>query len=243
VAIVAAGRVRGKASGRAVVSYAAAMDVLVTGGTGYMGTRLIGALAARGHRVRALVRPGSEARVPRDATPVPGNALDALSVKAALQPGETLVHLVGTPHPSPAKAALFRSVDLVSIQASVAAARDVGVAHLVYVSVAQPAPVMRAYIEVRAEGEALIRSAGLTATVLRPWYVLGPGHWWPVLLQPVYAIAERLPGLRDGARRMGLVTLEQMVTALAAAVDAPPPPGTQRIVDVPAIRAPRVIPQ
>jgi uncharacterized protein YbjT (DUF2867 family) len=219
------------------------MDVFVTGGTGYMGTRLVGALASRGHGIRALVRPGSCSRLARGATAVQGNALDAASVRSALRPGETLVHLVGTPHPGPGKAALFRSVDLVSIQASVAAARDIGIAHLVYVSVAQPAPVMRAYVEVRAEGEALIRAAGLTATLLRPWYVLGPGHWWPVLLQPVYAIAERLPGLRDGAQRMGLVTLEQMVNALVAAVEAPPPPGTQRIVEVPAIRAPGAIPQ
>lgn len=57
---------------------------------------------------------------------------------------------------------------LPSIRASVTAARRVGIAHLVYVSVAQPAPVMRAFIAVRAQGEAMIREAGLTATILRP---------------------------------------------------------------------------
>ena len=50
------------------------------------------------------------------------------------------VHLVGTPHPGPAKAAEFRRVDLPSVAAPVAAARDRGAAHFVYVSVAQPAP-------------------------------------------------------------------------------------------------------
>jgi uncharacterized protein YbjT (DUF2867 family) len=225
---------------RAIVSYAAAMDVFLTGGTGYMGTRLIGTLAARGHRVRALVRPGSEQRLAAGALPVPGNALDAASVTAALQPGETLVHLVGTPHPGPAKAALFRSVDLVSIEASVTAARAIGVVQLVYVSVAQPAPVMHAYVDVRAEGERLIRAAHLTASLLRPWYVLGPGHWWPLVLVPLYAVAHWIPGLRDNAQRLGLVTLEQMVGALVAAIETPPPPGTQRIVDVAAIRATRL---
>jgi uncharacterized protein YbjT (DUF2867 family) len=42
------------------------------------------------------------------------------------------------------------------------------VAQLVYVSVAQPAPVMHAYLAVRGEGEKLIRLAGLTMTALRP---------------------------------------------------------------------------
>ena len=45
---------------------------------------------------------------------------------------------------------------------------------------------MKAYIEVRKECEAEIQDAGLTATILRPWYVLGPGHRWPVLLKPMY---------------------------------------------------------
>jgi uncharacterized protein YbjT (DUF2867 family) len=214
-----------------------AVDVLVTGGTGYMGVHLIEALVARGHAVRALARPPSQARVPHGAAVVIGDALDAASVASALHPEDTLVHLVGTPHPSPAKAAEFERIDLASIEASVAAATQRGAAHLVYVSVAQPAPVMQAYVAVRAQGETSIRDAGLTATFLRPWYVLGPGHCWPVLMQPLYAIAERLPSLRDGARRLGLVTLEQMIAALVAAVESPPPRGTQRVVDVPGIRA------
>jgi len=57
-----------------------------------------------------------------------------------------------------------------------------------YVSVAHPAPVMNAYIEPRMEVEAAIRAAGLNATILRPWYVLGPRHRWPYVLLPFYAL-------------------------------------------------------
>ena len=201
-----------------------------------MGSRLIAKLLARGHRVRALARPTSLGRVPEGATPVVGDALDAESVAAALRAGDTLVHLVGTPSPNPSKAREFEQIDLVSIRASVTAAKSVGVAHLVYVSVAQPAPVMRAYLAVRAAGETMIKEAGLTATVLRPWYVLGPGHWWPMVLIPIYKIAEVIPATRESAQRLGLITLEQMITALVAAVESPAPNGQIRILDVPAIR-------
>jgi uncharacterized protein YbjT (DUF2867 family) len=211
-------------------------DVLVTGGTGYIGAALIPRLVERGHRVRVLARSGSEKRVPAGATTVMGDALVAESIARALRPGDTLVHLVGTPHPSPRKASQFETVDLASIRASVDAARAAGVAHIVYVSVAQPAPVMKAYQLVRATGEALIKSSGIRATILRPWYVLGPGHRWAQALTPIYGLARLIPFTRAGATRLGLVTLDQMVGALVRAVESPPASGI-RIVDVPGIRA------
>jgi len=201
-----------------------------------MGRHLVPVLLAHGYRVRVLVRAASIARVPEGAVPVVGDALDGASFARALRAGETLVHLVGTPHPSPAKAVQFRSVDLPSIRASVAAATQARVAHLVYVSVAHPAPVMKAYIAVRSEGDAAIARAGLTATVLRPWYVVGPGHRWPLLLLPIYMCMEALPVTRESAARLGLVTIRQMIRALAHAVGDPPPPGTTRVLDVAAIR-------
>ena len=51
--------------------------------------------------------------------------------------------------------------------------------------------------------------------------MLGPGHRWRYLLLPLYALLEQLPATREGAQRLGLVTLEQMVTALVEAVENP----------------------
>lgn len=212
------------------------MNVLVTGGTGYVGRHPVPSLLKRGHRVRVLARAASADRVPAGATAVVGNAFDADSIAEAMFPGGTAIHLVGTPHPSPAKARQFQEIDLVSIRAAVAAAGRHAPAHFVYVSVAQPAPVMRAYLAVRAAGEALIANAGLTATILRPWYVLGPGHRWPLVLLPFYKLAEALPLTAAAAMRLGLVTIEQMVDALVYAVDHPPSRAEQRIIEVPAIR-------
>ncbi len=209
--------------------------VFVTGGTGYVGGPLIRRLIERGRVVRALVRAGSENRLPDHVDAIVGSALDAASFAARIAPAQTLIHLVGTPHPNPRKAREFRDVDLASIRASVTAAVQGGIRHIVYVSVAQPAPLMRDYIAARSEGEALLRASGIPATIVRPWYVLGPGHRWPYLLVPFYALAEAIPATRESARRLGLVTLEQMVATLADAVEAPP--DGIRTIEVPEIRA------
>jgi hypothetical protein len=70
---------------------------------------------------------------------------------------------------------------------------------------------------------------------LRPWYVLGPGHRWPYILLPLYAVLRWLPQTREGARRLGLVTRNEMVRALVHAVEHPA--AGVRVVEVPEIRA------
>lgn len=208
-------------------------SIFVTGGTGYIGSRLIPLLTGRGHEVKVVVRPGSEGKLPGVAEVV-ADPLQEGSYTDAVRGCDTFVHLIGVPHPSPAKAAQFRAIDLPSAKIALSAARDARVRHFVYLSVAQPAPMMQAFIAVRSEGEALIRASGMDATFVRPWYVLGPGHRWAYLLLPFYWIAERLPATRESARRLGLVTISQMLKALVWAVENPPE--GIRILDVPKIR-------
>ena len=209
--------------------------VFVTGGTGYVGPVMISELVRRHHQVRALARPGSERKLPGGCEVRLGDALDYTSYQSQVAGMDTMVHLVGVAHPSPAKAEQFHVVDLPSVRAAVTAAKLAHIRHFIYVSVAHPAPVMKAYIEARSTGEELIRLAGIHATVLRPWYVLGPGHRWPHALRPLYWLLEHLPGTRDFARRLGLVTLSQMVAALVFAVENPP--RGIRVLEVPDIRA------
>jgi len=214
--------------------------VFITGGTGYIGRALIDALLMRGHTVRALVRSGGSARLPPGVEFIVGNALDASSYASEVAPADTLVQLVGTPHPGPNKTEQFRRVDLPSGLAAVDAALKARVRHLVYVSVAQPAPVMKSYILARSAVETRIREAcgqsWLTATILRPWYVVGPGHRWPLLLTPLYSLARRLPQTREAARRLGLVTREQMIGTLVEAIEHPPDDVTgPRVWEVPRI--------
>jgi uncharacterized protein YbjT (DUF2867 family) len=211
-----------------------AMKVFITGGTGYMGSRLIPLLVQRSHEVKALVRKGSETKLPAGTSPVVADPLRMDSYTEQVRGSDTFVHLIGVAHPSPAKAKDFREIDLPSVQVAVKAAVDAGIGHFIYLSVAQPAKMMQAFIAVRSEGERMIRESGMPATFVRPWYVLGPGHRWAYVLLPFYWVCERLPATRESARRLGLVTISQMLTTLVWAVENPPE--GVRILDVRKIR-------
>ncbi len=173
--------------------------VFVAGGTGYPGSRLIPLLARRGYSILALVRPGSERKLPVGAVSISGRGGGP---RGALRQRER---------------------------------RAAGAGHEVLSAGPRAA-------RTRARGEGMIRSGfvesrGGTATILRPWYVLGPGPMWPHLLRPLYAFWERIPATAETTRRIGLVRLPEMLASLADAVGDPPPARTVRIVDVPAIRA------
>ncbi len=196
--------------------------VFLTGSTGFLGRSLAGELLRRGHRVRALARPGSQSRIVPGCEVVSGDALHAESYAAGIERADTFVHLVGVAHPSPRKAKEFREIDLPSCREAVQAAKHAGIMHFVYLSVARPAPMMQEFQAVRAEGEQMVIESGIPASFVRPWYVLGPGRRWPIFLKPFYALARAYPPTREGATRLALVTLEQMTRTLAYAVENPP---------------------
>jgi uncharacterized protein YbjT (DUF2867 family) len=195
--------------------------IFITGGTGYIGSRLIPLLAKKGFEITALTRKNSKKKLPGGCIPVIGSALDSSSFSEHVKGCDTFIQFVGTPHPGPGKGSEFRNTDLVSVTESVKAASNANVKHFIYLSVAEPAPVMKDYIAVRKEGERLIKESKMNATFIKPWYVLGPGHRWPVFILPVYWLFGLIPGTRETARRLYPVKLENVLNAIVNSVENP----------------------
>lgn len=208
--------------------------IFITGGTGYIGSRVIPELIKNGFEVNALVRKGSEKKLAGGCNIIFGNALDKNSYKDKVIGCDTFIHLIGVHHPGPGKKDEFKKIDLVSIEQAVPAAVDAGIKHFIYLSVAHPAPIMKDFIEVRMKGEDLIRQSGMNASFIRPWYVLGPGHYWPYVLIPFYKLFEIIPSTKESAHRLGLVKIGQMVNCITFA--ALNPPNGIKVYDTSAIR-------
>ncbi|MGC4099954.1 SDR family oxidoreductase [Ferruginibacter sp.] len=211
--------------------------VFITGGTGYIGTRLIKALLQQGnYSVRAIVRQGSEHKLPAGCEVIVGNALNAVSYQEHIAPATIFVHLIGVAHPSPAKKEQFKNIDRVSVLQAAKAAAHAGIQHFVYLSVSMyPTNIMKDFQQVRAEGEAILSQQPFTTSFIRPWYVLGPGHWWPVLLKPLFAVMKLFPSKKQAAIYLDTVTIRQMIRALVDCIDHPP--ATNTIYDVPKIKS------
>jgi uncharacterized protein YbjT (DUF2867 family) len=211
-------------------------SVFITGGTGYTGRRLIARLLQQGYAVTALVRKQSLDKLPAGCQPLLADPFDAGSFAHSIAPNSIFIQLLGVAHPGPRKKELFYSVDLASVKASVAAAKDADVTHFIYVSVAQyPTKIMESYQQVRAQGEDMVLSAGLKATIIRPWYVIGPGHYWPLLLQPLFWLLQYIPATAEKAKALALVSLHKMLLALESAVKQLPE-NQCRIIEIEEIR-------
>jgi uncharacterized protein YbjT (DUF2867 family) len=196
-------------------------NIFITGGTGYIGSRVIPLLLQKGYNVFALVRKGSEGKLPKGCNAVTGNALDGSTFADKISPCDTFIQLVGVAHPGPGKAEQFNKIDMVSVRESVKAAKDAGVKHFIYLSVAEPAPTMHEYIVVRRQGEEMITQSGMNGTFIKPWYVLGPGHWWPYLILPMYKLFQLIPWTRETAKRLYPVKLRNVLNAIVHSVESP----------------------
>ena len=201
-------------------------QIFITGGTGYMGLRLITFLLEKGYSVKALVRNGSQQKLPEGCHYVIANPFNAEGFAKDIPMGCIFVQLLGVAHPGPRKKEQFKTIDLASVKASAAAAKTAGVSHFIYVSVAQtPTSIMHEYQQCRAEGEAAIRATEIPATFIRPWYVAGPGHYWPLLLKPLFKILEWVPATTAKAKALRLVSIKQMLNTLLYAIENEPMAG------------------
>lgn len=190
------------------------MSILVTGGTGTIGTQVLGYLRGRGVEIRALTRSPDAAKLPSDITPFRGDLADVETVRAALDGVSTLFLLV----PNVAD-------ELTQAMLTLTAAREAGVKGIVYLSVLKG----EAFADVphfagKYTVERMIEALNLPATILRPAYFIqndirlkDPLLKFGVYGMPIGAKGVSMVDIRDigEAAANELARREQSVTPLA----------------------------
>jgi uncharacterized protein YbjT (DUF2867 family) len=200
--------------------------VTIFGGSGFVGSQIVRALARRGARIRVAVRRPWQAyrlRMLGDVGQieiVQSNVRVPETIDAALEGAEGVIYAVGT---------LFESgkQDFAALQAEgparvAEAAVRAGAARFVLISAIGADPHSDSkYARTKAEGEAAVRAAIPGATILRPSVVFGQGDGFFTRFAELAIISPVLPLIGGGETRFQPVFVADVARAAAQALEDP----------------------
>lgn len=197
--------------------------VFLTGGTGFVGGHVLAELLRGSRRVRCLVRPGSESRLPDDdrVERVTGDLLSAEDCRRAAEGASAAIHLVGIIREAGDQT--FQAVHVEGTRNVVEACRAEGVARLVHMS-AHGASLesLAAYQRTKAAAERIVAESGLRWTVFRPSFILGPdGEFMQQMIGLVRPRWRPVPVLGDGQHLVQPLGVDETAALFVRALDLP----------------------
>jgi NADH dehydrogenase len=200
--------------------------VVVFGGGGFLGRRLVDRLTAEGMTVRVAVRHPDPARIELRSmgfarvTVVAADVRDQASVAAAIAEADAVVNAVSAYIEK--GGVTFEAVHVRGAENVAREAVAAGVARLVLVSGIGADPDSSSpYIRARGRGELIVRQAFPVATILRPGAMFGPGD---ALFGTLAALARLLPALPligGGSTRLQPIFVEDVAEAISSILSDP----------------------
>lgn len=208
------------------------MKILLTGGTGYVGTALRRELKNLGHDVRLLVRRSSLGKVdPKEGFDVmPGDVLDSHACLKAVQGCHTVINLVGVLREIPTQGITYEALHTEATYNLVDAARRNGVERIVQMSGlgARPDAPSRYHVT-KHEAEEIVRKSPMRWTIFRPSILFGPNDdFHAQMLDLVHKPI--VPIIDGGKAQLQPVSLQNVIEPMALCVTMPETQG--RIFEV-----------
>ncbi len=186
------------------------LTIALTGGTGFVGGRLIEAARQAGVTVRALTR---RAQPPADGVTWIDGALDQpASLLRLIEGAEAVIHVAGVINAP--DAAGFEAGNVIGTGAILAAAERAGIKRFVHVSsLAAREPGLSLYGASKARSEALVSASPLSTAIVRPPAVYGPGDRETLEL---FKMAARGLVLLPPAGKLSLIHADDLARLLLA---------------------------
>lgn len=197
------------------------MKILVTGGTGVVGTGTVTELLRRGHRVVLFARHAADdvRQWPAGAEARTGDVADAASVRGAAEGCEAVLHMAGIVDESP-PGTTFERVNVQGTANLLAEAARAGAHRFVFVSSLGAGDGESGYHRSKQRAEALVRESAVRWTICRPGNVYGPGDQQiSTMLRMVRAPTPIVPKIGSGDQPFQPVWWEDLAKALATAIE------------------------
>jgi len=193
--------------------------ILVTGGTGFVGTHLVRRLRAENVPVRVVVRNPGRAEPLRDlgVELVTGDVSDKKSLESAARGAERVVHLVGIIQEGPGFS--FQDVHVDGTRNVVEAAQSSGVRHFFYQSALGTRPGAKSmYHRTKWQAEEAVRASGIPFTILRPSLIYGPSDQFTIRLSEMIRIAPVIPIIGSGKSKVQPIFIDDVVSCILKAI-------------------------
>jgi uncharacterized protein YbjT (DUF2867 family) len=192
-------------------------NIVVLGGSGFVGRRLVTQLAAEGHSIKLLSR---NLAAHSDRLLPPGVMLhrvdvhDAAQLRAAIAGSDVVINLVGILNESGDDGSGFRKVHVTLTQNVIAACEMTGVRRMLQMSSLNAGRGESHYLKSRGEAEAAVKASSLD------WTIFGPGDG---LFCRFAALLKNLPvmPLACANAKFAPVHLNDVVAAFIKCVDDP----------------------
>jgi uncharacterized protein YbjT (DUF2867 family) len=195
--------------------------VLVTGATGYVGSRLVARLLDAGHPVRVLVREAPRLRHKswfRQVEMREGDVGETSELRDALSGVHSAYYLIH----SMTAGREFSHRDVALAGSFGEAARSVGLQRIIYLGgLGEPGEALSEHLRSRQETGQALRSSGVPITELRAAVVVGAGS---ISFEMVRYLTERIPLMicpRWVFRRIQPIAIDDVLSYLVAALDLP----------------------
>ena len=200
--------------------------VTVFGGSGFLGSQVVRALAKRGLRVRVAVRQPHLAFKMRllgdvgQIQVVQANIRNEASVARALDGAQACVNLVGVLYETGRQG--FQAIQVMGAQTVARVARAQGVGRFVQISaLGADLESPSKYARTKAEGEAAVREVYPDAVIVRPSIMFGPGDGFFNKFAEMAVISPVLPLIGGGHTRFQPVFVTDVAKAVTEAVIDP----------------------
>ena len=202
------------------------MIVLVAGGTGFIGSRVVDALLAKGeHQVRVMTRDPARSRPKPGVEYVRGDVTEPDSLDGATRGVDAIVHAVQFPnHPveNPRKGWTYERIDGAGTERMAAAAAKNGVKRFVYLGGAGSRPGRtEPWFRAKERAERAVTSSGMEYVILRPSWIYGPDDRSMNKFVAFVKYLPIVPVIGTGQERVQAAHVEDVAQVAAAAVDEP----------------------
>ena len=198
------------------------MKVLVTGGTGVVGSALVRELHRRGHQVRALSRRAHEDGPwwPADVETFDGDVSDERSLRGAADACQAIVHTAGIATEDPPDRT-FQRINIDGTRYVILEAERAGVERVVFVSSLGADRGQSAYHKSKLVAEDVVRAFTRDWVIVRPGAVYGPGDEHVSVLLRLVRTLPIVPTIGDGTQRFQPIWHEDLARAVATAAERP----------------------